>query len=495
MLAAPLVLFGCGESHAPEDDAGAAAHDASSDERDASAPPSDTGVEPSSCLPGTIETTSCGRCGTTDRFCDVSGTWTQGECRDEGVCVPGDARETPCGNCGTQTERCSDACEWTPPSACTGEGECAPGATTRTDEGCEPGGMRDAVCNAACTFEPIGECEGRCDTPGTIEHVPCGTMCGTVERFCTTDHRWMYEECVEAGVCVPGTTETAPCGRCGTQTQRCNSTCEWVPSSECTGQGECLPGSTTYSSTGCGADEARLLTCDDACGYQAGPCVVTRTGLLEGLGAPEGVVAVGDDGSSPAIDLSAAFPSGLTLYGTTYTTLFVNNNGNLSFGGALSTFTPEFPRATAPSPRTALIAPFWGDVDTRGGGRPASNDVHWDIDGSRFVATWRLVGYYNSHVDRLNSFQVVLTNRSDVAPGDFDVEFRYAQCQWTSGDASGGTGGLGGDEASAGFEAGNTIDYLALPGSGTPTVLDLCTTSNVGPPGLWRFQVRGGVPR
>ncbi|UJR79920.1 nidogen-like domain-containing protein [Sandaracinus amylolyticus] len=493
-FAMPLVLVGCGESHAPEDDAGAPGIDGGAPpERDASQPPVDAHV-PTSCVPGTMESASCGRCGTTERFCDTSGSWVYGECEGEGVCSPGETREMVCGDCGTQTETCSDACEWGAPSACEDEGECTPGERTRTDAGCAPGGTREAVCSAACVFEPIGECDGACDTPGLIEQVPCGTMCGTVERFCTAERRWMYDECVEAGVCVPGTTDTAPCGRCGTQARRCNSACAWAPAGECTGQGECTPGETTYSGTGCADFETRLRTCGATCTYDAGTCVAAQTELLGGLGDPEGIVAVGDDVSSPAIDLSAAFPSGLRIYGATYTTIFVNNNGNVSFGGALSTYSPVFPR-TMPAVPAPLIAPWWGDVDTRGGGRPASNDVHWDIAGSRFVATWRLVGYFNSHVDLQNTFQVVLTDRSDVAPGDFDVEFRYTRCQWTTGDASSGTGGLGGDEASAGFEAGNATDYLALPGSGTPDVLDLCTTSNVGPPGLWRFQVRGGIPR
>ncbi len=101
---------------------------------------------------------------------------------------------------------------------------------------------------------------------------------------------------------------------------------------------------------------------------------------------------------------------------------------------------------------------------------------------------------YSQHQDLQNSFQVILTDRSDVSPGDFDVEFRYTQCQWTTGDASGGIGGLGGTPANAGFDAGNGTDYLELAGSGTASVLDLCTTSNVGVPGLWRYSFRAGRP-
>jgi hypothetical protein len=39
----------------------------------------------------------------------------------------------------------------------------------------------------------------------------------------------------------------------------------------------------------------------------------------------------------------------------------VNNNGNVTFNGPLGGFTPAaFPASSHP-----MIAPFWGDVDTR----------------------------------------------------------------------------------------------------------------------------------
>ncbi len=47
-----------------------------------------------------------------------------------------------------------------------------------------------------------------------------------------------------------------------------------------------------------------------------------------------------DDGSSSFIDLSNVFLNGLNFYGSNYNGLYVNNNGNVTFGSALSTFTP-----------------------------------------------------------------------------------------------------------------------------------------------------------
>ncbi|MCC6876379.1 MAG: hypothetical protein IT378_18885 [Sandaracinaceae bacterium] len=213
--------------------------------------------------------------------------------------------------------------------------------------------------------------------------------------------------------------------------------------------------------------------------------------LLGGLGGPAGYgsgnLPANDDGSSSEIGITAAFPSGLRFFGSTFTSLYVNNNGNVSFGGSNGTYTPQaFPVASL-----RMIAPWWGDVDTRGGGVPNRNGVYWSITPGRFVATWHNVGYYSHHDDLQNDFQLILT-AAGPGRGDFDVEFRYNRCQWTTGDASGGSGGFGGTPAQAGFDAGNLRDYVTLPGSRTREVLRLCTTSNVGIAGVWRYAIRDG---
>jgi len=215
--------------------------------------------------------------------------------------------------------------------------------------------------------------------------------------------------------------------------------------------------------------------------------------MLRTLGGPLGfgsaLVAIGDDNSSAAIPLAGTFPGGLDFYGASYTTAFVNNNGNVSFGAAMGAYAPLLSSAVSP-----VVAAWWGDVDTRGAGRPGRNNVQWYTDGSRLVATWHLVGFFNSDDALQNSFQLILTHRSDVSAGDFDVELRYEQCQWTTGDASGGTRGLGGMSASAGISSGNGVDVFELPGSRTMAILDLCATSNVGLRGVWRYRMRDGRP-
>src|SRR5882762_6067682 len=82
--------------------------------------------------------------------------------------------------------------------------------------------------------------------------------------------------------------------------------------------------------------------------------------LINGLGGPAGfgsnILPVGDDNSSTAILLSSVFPNGgLNFFGTTYTSIYINNNGNLTFNGASPTFTPS--QITAPTPPSRLSRP------------------------------------------------------------------------------------------------------------------------------------------
>jgi len=213
--------------------------------------------------------------------------------------------------------------------------------------------------------------------------------------------------------------------------------------------------------------------------------------LLTGLGGDSGygtrIMEPNDDSSS----LQQALPFSLNFFGNSYDSYFVNNNGNISFGRPLYEFTPEvFPIANVP-----MIAPYWGDVDTRNQGglsNPFHNNVYLATTGSSVVVTWDTVGYYDYHNDKQNTFQLVLTDRSAQTSraGDFDMEFRYGRLEWTTGDASGGSGGYGGNAAVAGWNAGAAVNSFALAGSGSQNVLQLLNGSNTGQTGVYRFEVR-----
>ncbi len=245
---------------------------------------------------------------------------------------------------------------------------------------------------------------------------------------------------------------------------------------------------------------------------RAGPFVATlallpgishTAPLLTGFGGPAGYgtnrLANNDDGSSDSIDIRPAMGTrGVNFFGTFHTAMFVNNNGNITFNARVGTFTPQpFPVASQP-----MIAPFWGDVDTRPGtpAPPANYGVYYDVRAGQVVVTWHNVGFYSTNYTRLNDFQLILRDQSAMSvAGDFDVEFRYNRCEWMAGTASGSDnngqcapGSTTCTPAQAGFDAGNQRDFETLPGSRTPAVLNLCTTSNVNLPGVWRYQIRGG---
>jgi uncharacterized protein (TIGR03437 family) len=185
-----------------------------------------------------------------------------------------------------------------------------------------------------------------------------------------------------------------------------------------------------------------LLCC--AAGIQSARAQAVRTNA----GFATSSIPRNDDGSTnSSIDLG--FP--VNFFGANFTNAWVNNNGNITFGGPLSTFTPE---GLAASP-LRIIAPFWADVDTRASGSALVTYGRDTVDGHpAFGVNWVNVGYFSTHDDKLNSFQLVLINRSDISPGDFDIEFNYDTMTWETGDASGGSGGLGGVSASAGYSNG-----------------------------------------
>jgi len=169
-------------------------------------------------------------------------------------------------------------------------------------------------------------------------------------------------------------------------------------------------------------------------------------------------LSANDDGST------ALIPLGFTINfaGTQFGSAYVNNNGNITFQDVLPTYTPFGLVGTA----TPIIAPFFADVDTRGSGSGLATYGQTTFRGHpAFCINWNYVGYYSANTDKLNDFQLVIVNRSDRGPNDFDIMFSYDQIQWETGDASGGSGGTGGSCAHAGYSNGSTTSF-EVNGSG-----------------------------
>ena len=158
-----------------------------------------------------------------------------------------------------------------------------------------------------------------------------------------------------------------------------------------------------------------------------------------------------DDGSSPLISLPFSF----CLFGQTMNELYINNNGNVSFGA------PYFTYNSLPFPNNlyVMVAPYWGDVDTR---NLSSGLVYYKVTPSALIIQWSNVGYYSMYVDKVNTFQLIITDGTDpLVPGGNNTAFCYGDMQWTTGDASGGGGtGFGGIPATVGANFGDSINFI-----------------------------------
>ena len=166
-----------------------------------------------------------------------------------------------------------------------------------------------------------------------------------------------------------------------------------------------------------------------------------------------------DDISGPVTNLGFD----VNFLGQSFSSLYVNSNGNLTFGSPLMAFSPVPLNQLG----AMVVAPFFADVDNSIAGQVSYGTG--SVGGhSAFGATWAGVPYHGSAPVGLNSFQAVLIDRADTGAGNFDLEYNYGKVAWESGDFSGGFNGLGGSSARAGFSGGTPETSTELPGSGTP---------------------------
>lgn len=158
-----------------------------------------------------------------------------------------------------------------------------------------------------------------------------------------------------------------------------------------------------------------------------------------------------DDGSIGPINLGFNF----NLYGTNYTQVWINNNGNITFTGAANSFSSTGFPSSMP-----MIAGFWADIDTR---NTLSGTVKYKLSPGKIIVTWPGVGYYNTKGDLLNTFQIILTDGTDASIGlGNNVALNYHDMQWTTGDASGGVGGFGGTAATVGINKGDGVNFVQV---------------------------------
>jgi len=123
----------------------------------------------------------------------------------------------------------------------------------------------------------------------------------------------------------------------------------------------------------------------------------------------------------------------------------------VTFDNALVTYAPFGLEGT----RREIITPFLAGVDTRAEGSALVTYGHDSIGGRRaFGVNYVNAGYFGTHDDKLNRFQLVPIDRSDTGSGNIDIEFNYEKIAWETGDASGGVSGFGGVPAAVGWSNG-----------------------------------------
>uniref|UniRef100_A0A3B3YW40 NIDO domain-containing protein n=1 Tax=Poecilia mexicana TaxID=48701 RepID=A0A3B3YW40_9TELE len=198
-----------------------------------------------------------------------------------------------------------------------------------------------------------------------------------------------------------------------------------------------------------------------------------------------------DDGSSPAISLLRSF----NYFGHSYSQIYVNHNGDLTFTGPYYSYTPQqFPMYGS----TDIIAPFWTDLDNRGNGniyyvqytsgsllQQVTQDINTYFPALNFqanwifIATWHEVAYFPMTGTR-TTFQAVLTTNGQYS----FVLMNYGSIASTSRSIQ------------AGYDTISSSHHFTIPGSlssnatGPNSAFSL--GSNVNIPGRWAFRVDHG---
>ncbi|HZV67041.1 MAG TPA: nidogen-like domain-containing protein [Telluria sp.] len=188
-----------------------------------------------------------------------------------------------------------------------------------------------------------------------------------------------------------------------------------------------------------------------------------------------------------------ALPTGFTadLTGYTYSSLYVNNNGSVSFGSQVGNYEPL--SFASNNYGATFFAPLLADVDTRVAPSGVVSYGFGQYDGhAAFGVNWPGVGYYNEHTDKLDSFQLILVDRADTGVGNVDIYYNYGAIKWDKGDVSS-------TSARAGYsQLGNLPDYEFAGSGQSGQLLDggihsLSAGSNIGVAGSYEFSARNGV--
>ena len=178
-----------------------------------------------------------GRCSASECLCGD---------HDGGPACNAVACNTSCVTAGADFGECrGDVCQCTPPVAADADAD-----ADAFDDGAVPEDVSPPDSTGPCT-------------PGDIENVPCGLLCGTISRTCLAGGTWgSWSDCLGEGDCSPGASDSRACSCGGSESRTCSPLCIWGSWSGCA-TGTCSPGATESRPCTCGGSESR--TCNSSC--------------------------------------------------------------------------------------------------------------------------------------------------------------------------------------------------------------------------------------
>jgi hypothetical protein len=183
-------------------------------------------------------------------------------------------------------------------------------------------------------------------------------------------------------------------------------------------------------------------------------------------GADTIITSASDDGVFGPFALPFAF----SFFGTAQTNVFVNNNGNLTFGVGDSTFTNvPFPQGGAP-PR---VAPFWDDLFEPPGTlrmSPAATGV--------FNIIWNGVGFFSgAGTTTAEATLLGAGNSFGAAPGTIVLSY-------------GSVTGTNDGSVTVGLNAGNGTAFAVVPGGGSNGIFNQAQAIALSGT-IWTFTPNG----
>jgi Ca2+-binding RTX toxin-like protein len=207
-------------------------------------------------------------------------------------------------------------------------------------------------------------------------------------------------------------------------------------------------------------------------------------------------VTGGDDTFGEVAIPTGLWSTGLNMFGTVYDKLYIGTNGYVTFGSGYYGYVPSGIAGFTQSP---MIAAQFDDLYTDAGARyitegagagtsQNSHNMYYFSDANKIVFTWDNVGLYapvssSNAGNKGSAFQIIIhkPNGENVASQNFGMEIRYEEVTQQYNDAT------------AGWTAGDTLNYGLINTGNTVLSTIANSSSNVGINGVWAWEVNGGV--